>query len=115
MAENGSRYIVDLKYLPYQKGHPTIEEEIRYAVFPELIAKSLPSYSFYTEMQIAAEPASQSIAARLHCEEGIPLLVMRRYFITNDGEPIAYGVRYLRSDSAPLRCFSGTVPEHLLK
>ena len=115
MVENGSRYAVDLKYLPYKKGHPTIEEEIRYAVFPELIAQNRPSYSFYTEMQITAEPADARIATKLQCEEGVPLLVMRRYFITNDGKPIAYGVRYLRGGSAPLRCFSGAVPDHLMK
>ena len=38
---------------------------------------------------------------------------MHRYFITNRGETLAYGVRYLLGGKHHVKCFSGNVPDHV--
>ncbi len=45
----------DIKYLPYEKGFPLIEAEIKYAVFPEIAETKTAPFAFYTEMMIQAE------------------------------------------------------------
>lgn len=100
-------YALDYKYLPYHKGQPSIEEEIKYAVFPEIVAHRVSSFAFHTRMEISAEPATAAVAARLGCPENAPLLTMRRLFINHDNSPIAYGTRFARGDRQKLVCYSG--------
>ena len=45
---------LEIKYLPYDKGIPSIENEINYAVFPEAANAKTDSFSYYTQLEISA-------------------------------------------------------------
>ena len=107
LKDSRGPYALDFKYLPYQRGQPTIEEEIKYAVFPEIVAHKVSSFAFHTRMEVSAEAASADTAARLSLRESTPLLVLRRFFIKHDNTPIAYGVRYVLGGRQTLKCYSG--------
>lgn len=96
----------DLKYLPYDKGHPTIEREIQYAVFPEIVASKTTPFAFYTTLSLTAENAREPVARELNCPVGVPLLVMRRFIISRDSF-LGYGIRYMTDGFGPITGRSG--------
>lgn len=98
---------LDMKYLPYQRGEPILENAIDYAVFPELVATRTAPFAFCTRMEIVAEAAGPHNAGLLGCAEGEPLLVIRRYFIGKNDSRIAYGVKYQRKEAGPIDGISG--------
>ena len=83
----------DEKYLPYNKGEPVIEAEIKYAVFPVLVKS--PPFAFYTRMEIGSVNADKPLCGILKCEENESLMVMYRYCIGQDGTRLGYGKKYL--------------------
>jgi len=101
----------DIKYLPYVKGMPSIEMELRYAAFPEIVAKKVPPFAFYTELEIYASLSNGETSRMLECEDNEPLLVATRHFVDQRGEKIAYGKMSMRACYGNLRAFSGYPPE----
>lgn len=44
----------DVKYLPYERGKPIVEKEIRYATFPEMVAKHRSLFLIKKKLKISA-------------------------------------------------------------
>lgn len=106
---SGGPVALDMKYLPYQRGEPILENAIDYAVFPELVATRTAPFAFCTKMTIGVEAASEQNASLLVCPVGEPLLVIRRYFIGENNARIAYGVKFQRQSVGTIQGFSGYV------
>lgn len=100
---------LEIKYTPYGKGIPSIENEIHYAVFPEAADAKTDSFSYYTQLEITAVTPTSEILAFLDCKESDPLLLIRRLFITQDGRRIGYSKEYLKQPSCCLSGYSGYV------
>lgn len=98
----------DIKYLPYEKGTPLLEQELNYFVpFPDIVAQIVPTFLFYTELEISAVSAPQDIAQVLGCAPGDPLLLLQRRFMNQEHRCIGYGARYQR------QCFGhGSLTAH---
>jgi GntR family transcriptional regulator len=52
---DGEPVAYDVKYLPYYKGMPIVEKEIRYATFPEMVSKSTSLFAIKKEVNIPFE------------------------------------------------------------
>ena len=104
--DEGERCVAyDVKYLPYTKGQPMIEQEINYFVpFPDIVSRMVPTFLFYTELEITAVLAPKEVAPILGCSETEPLLLLRRRFMDQDRLCIGYGERYQRQGAQ-----SGTI------
>jgi len=97
----------ELRYIPYDKGMPVIESDIKYAVFPDIAAAKTTPFAFHTEMKIGAEFGDSEVQKALKCGPKDPLLVVYRYFIDQDSVTIAYGKKYIRSEFGCLQAVSG--------
>ncbi|MDR2053110.1 MAG: UTRA domain-containing protein [Treponema sp.] len=97
----------DEKYIPYDKGTPIVEEEIKYAVFPDIVSSKSPPFAFYTKMEIGSEIAGSKIQKTLNCKTGESLLVLYRYVTGLDGRRLGYGKKYLTAKWGRLEAVSG--------
>jgi GntR family transcriptional regulator len=97
----------DVKYLPYDRAYPSVETEIRYAVFPEIAAAKIAPFDFYTRIAVCAIGANEKVAEILECDPGEPLLLITRNFIRQDGQRIGYNKRYVRQPYGKLEGTSG--------
>ena len=95
------------KYLPYERGYPSVEAELRYAVFPDITLSKMASFSLYTTVQIHAIPAPENISDALNCDEGCPLLMVERVYIQQDHKKIGYSRTYLKSPQGHLVGITG--------
>ena len=105
----------DIKYLPYTKGLPMIEQEISYFVpFPDIVSRMVPTFLFYTELEVTAILAPKEVAPILGCAETEPVLLLRRRFMDQDRHCIGYGERYQRQgvESGKLTAHSGYPTKH---
>ncbi|MDI9241778.1 GntR family transcriptional regulator [Fusibacillus kribbianus] len=109
----GERQIgLEIKYVPYDRGLPTIEDEINFAVFPEAADAKATSFSYYTELNIQAVTASGEILSMLDCSPEDPLLLLKRTYITQSGEHIGYSKQYLIPPYGELHGVSGYVQKN---
>ena len=100
----------DVKFLPYTKGQPMIEQELNYFVpFPDIVSRMVPTFLFYTELEITAVLAPKEVAPILNCAENEPLLLLRRRFMDQNRHCIGYGERYQRqgAESGKITAHSG--------
>lgn len=107
---SGKPVAYDIKYVPYERAYPSVESEIRFAVFPDITFSKMTSFSFYTNIEIQPTGATPGVANVLQCEVGEPLLLIQRTFIQHDGKRIGYALHYARHPYNILRGMSG----HLL-
>lgn len=98
---------LDIKYIPYNRGEPTLEAELYYAVFPDIAAAKMAPFAFHTEMEIGAELPDEEVAEQLQCEISTPLLVVYRYLIDQSGKKAGYGVKYMLAEYGRLNAKSG--------
>lgn len=101
----GKPVAYDVKYVPYARAYPSVEKEIRYAVWPDLTFSKMNSFTFYTEVSVRAVSAAGAVAAALECAEGTPLLLVEQVFIEQSGERLAYQTHYSLSSYS---CLTGT-------
>ena len=100
---------LEIKYLPYDKGIPSIENEINYAVFPEAANAKTDSFSYYTQLEISAVSPVPDLLPLLECKKNEPLLLISRIFITQDGKRIGFSKEYLRQPYGSLSGYSGYI------
>lgn len=100
----------DEKYIPYDKGMPLVEEEIKYADLPEVVAAKISPFALQTNLEIGIEFASEEISKELACENNEPLLVAYRYIKNQYGVRVAYGKRYMRKEYGRMKAYSGYSP-----
>lgn len=108
-SKDGLPVAFEIKYVPYEKAYPSVESEIRYAVFPDLTLSKITSFAVYTGMRISAITASPSIAEALECEAGDPLLLVEQTHTQQDGTPVGYSLQYIREPYNYLLGTSGHV------
>lgn len=104
-GENGPIGI-DLKYLPYIKGKPMLENEIEYADFPAIVAKHTNVTIHKIDLKISATPLSIEEAELLMTDVGYPALSVQRAFSAKDGKIIGYSKTIYRGDRFDLSAVS---------
>lgn len=96
----------DIKYLPYDKGQPIIEEEIGYATFPEIVTNQFSLFSVKKELKIWPEISNEESNKLLRLKEAHPLLVIEQKCINNDGKPIVWGHMHIKREYSKLYAVS---------
>lgn len=110
-SAKGTPVGIDVKYMPYRRSYPSVESEMRFAVFPDITMPHVTPYAYYTEFTISAASAVGKQAELLQCVEKTPLLLIRRLMIERSGKRIAYALRYLLPEYGCLFGSSGYVNE----
>jgi len=95
------------KFIPYERGMPTIELELNYAEFPELFAGRYVPMTIRTVMEIDCVEAPEDICLELGCEPETRLMVLRRTVVQGENRPIGFGRQYLAPDCGPITAVSG--------
>lgn len=108
---DGEPVAYDIKYIPYERAYPSVESELRFAVFPDITFPKVSPHAYFTELAIQAIAATAELADILECPPGEPLLLIERFFIQHDGTRIGYALRFLRASAGQLRGNSGYVRE----
>ncbi len=96
----------DIKYLPYDKGLPNLEEEIGYATFPEIVTTHFSLFSVKKELKIWPEISDQESNKLLSLKKEHPLLVIEQKCINNNGKPIVWGHMYIKKEYSKLYAVS---------
>lgn len=99
----------DEKYIPYHKGAPFVETEIKYAEFPDIVAAKTSPFAFRTEMEVGAEAAKGEIAELLVCPPEEPLLVVYRYIIDINGTRVGFEKTFILKEYGRLKAHSGYI------
>ncbi|MBR5730764.1 MAG: UTRA domain-containing protein, partial [Firmicutes bacterium] len=97
------------KYLPYERSYPSVESEMRYAVFPDITLSRMSTFTLYTNIRISAVKADKTAAQRLLCRDGDPLLLIERIYVQQDERKIGYSRFYARQPYGVLSGISGNV------
>lgn len=105
----GKIYGAEIKYVPYERGQPSIENEINYAVFPDPVNEKTYSFKYHAQISLSAVLPSPEVARLLDCDMEEPLLLVKRLYITQDGRPIGYSEQYLLQPVGELHGVSGYV------
>lgn len=95
------------KYIPYERGMPTIELELNYVEFPEIFAGRYVPMTIRTIMEIDTVEAPEEVCAELGLEPGIRLMLLRRTVVQGEQRPIGFGLQYLAPDYGPITAVSG--------
>ena len=107
MEKEGVPVAYDEKFVPYERGAPSVEMEINYAEFPDMFADKFVPVSIWTDMEIGVEAAPDYACKALGCEKGTPLLTVYRTICTKEGQPIGYGKQYLSKAYGRIKARSG--------
>lgn len=108
-SPDGEPVAYDIKYIPYERAYPSVESELRFAVFPDITFPKVSPHTYHTELAIQAIAATAELADILACPPGEPLLLIERIFIQHDGNRIGYALRFMRASAGPLHGSSGYV------
>lgn len=103
----GKAVAYEVKYVPYERAYPSVESEMRYAVLPDITLAKVDSFEYYTNIQISAVGADESVANALACNEGEPLLLIERFFLRQNGKCFGYSRQYSLHDYGTLTGTSG--------
>ena len=98
---------VERRYLPYNKGIPSVEREIDFSAYPETIDARTSSFSYYTQLQATAGFAPDDISAMMGLREKLPFLIITRQILTQKGKCLAYSIQYIRQPYGVLGGVSG--------
>jgi GntR family transcriptional regulator len=82
------------KYLPYVKGRPLVEQEIRYAAFPAVVARSCEMHLVKVRMTMYAGRASAEAAAKLPLDEHGICMVLEQSVLDQDDQVLGWGRTY---------------------
>jgi GntR family transcriptional regulator len=96
----------DIKYLPYDKGLPNIENEIGYATFPEIVINHSSLFSIKKVLKIWPELSDENLNRLLELKGNHPLLVIEQKCINKDNKPIAWGHLYITKEYSKLYAVS---------
>lgn len=97
---------IDMKYLPYIKGQPMLENEIEYADFPAIVAKHTNVTIHKIEMGISATPLVPEEAELLKTVAGHPALCVHRAFFAKDGKTLGFSKTIYRGETFELNAVS---------
>lgn len=96
----------DEKFIPYERGMPSVEIEINYAEFPELLSSKFSPFAIKTKLEIGMSYPPAYVANVLECPADIPLLTVYRYVCDRSGNNVGYGRQFLSPDFGRLEADS---------
>ncbi|WP_373482073.1 GntR family transcriptional regulator [Acetobacterium sp.] len=96
----------DIKYIPYYRGIPIVEKEIRYATFPEMVAKKNSIFAMTKKLKIRAMAAKGEVSQVLDIMEGDPVLVVEQKLMDEKDHPIGWGMMYFTGEDSGLEAIA---------
>lgn len=96
----------DIKYIPYYRGIPIVEKEIRYATFPEMVAKKNSIFAMTKKLKIRAIAAKGEVSHILDVLDGEPLLVVEQKLLDEKDHPIGWGLMYFTGEYTGLEAIA---------
>ncbi|SHI18348.1 GntR family transcriptional regulator [Sporobacter termitidis DSM 10068] len=97
----------DEKFVPYERGVPSIEFELHFTEFPHMFEERFAPMSLHTEMTIGMETAPEHVCAALSLAADKPLLVVGRLIRASDDKPVGFAKQYLTEAFGKLSARSG--------
>lgn len=97
----------DVKYVPYERSVPMVENEMRFAISTVPDLSGVEPFDYYTTIEVSAVGAPARAAKALGCPEQTPLLLVERVFVRQDGKKIGYSMQYSRKSFGRLHGVSG--------
>ncbi|MGB3913279.1 MAG: GntR family transcriptional regulator [Thermacetogeniaceae bacterium] len=95
----------DEKYMPYEKGLPLVEREIKCATFPELACKNKSLFSIKKSLKIRSTTSQGNISKLLNIEDNHPLLEIEQKLYTADNKVIGWSKTYYLSEFLELNAY----------
>lgn len=103
---DGQAKAFDIKYIPYYRGIPIVEKEIRYATFPEMVAKKNSIFAMTKKLKIRAMSAKGEVSQILDVLEGEAVLVVEQKLLDEKDHPIGWGLMYFTGDDSGLEAIA---------
>lgn len=97
----------DEKFIKYEKGMPSVEIEINYAEFPELLSSKFSPFAIRTRLEIGIALPPEHVAKILESAVSEPILVVYRFVCDREGNTIGFGRQYLSQDFGRIQADSG--------
>lgn len=91
----GEAIACDVKYIPYHRGIPLLEKELKNSTFPEMVARKNSIFAITKKLRIFAAGAEEDTARLLNAEEGTPLLAVEEFLYDNHDKPVGWGITYM--------------------
>lgn len=88
----------DVKYLPYERGKPIVEKEIRYATFPEMVAKHRSLFLIKKKLKISAPKITPELKKLLNLGNDEPVILIEQKIFDSEDKPIGYGQLFIRGE-----------------
>lgn len=105
-VNDGAVRAFDVKYIPYYRGIPIVEKEIRYATFPEMVAKKNSIFAMTKKLKIRAMAAKGEVSQILDISEGEPVLVVEQKLLDEKDHPIGWGLMYFTGEDSGLEAIA---------
>lgn len=86
----------DIKYLPYEKGKPIVEQEIHYATFPEMVAKHQSLFSVKKTLKISAPSITPELNKLLNLDDQESVILVEQEILNDQRKLIGYGQLFIR-------------------
>lgn len=102
LSADNAPLAVEHKYMCYKKGRPTLENEIQYKAFSEVIAIHNDTLPVRSQAVLSAERACEFDAELLKVAPGFPVLKVQQVLYDSDAKPIGIGLFYYRGDQYQL-------------
>lgn len=88
----------DVKYLPYDRGKPIVEREIRYATIPEMVAKHQSLFSIRKTLRISAPRVTPELKKLLGLGNDESVILVEQKLFNAKDKPIGFGQLYIRGE-----------------
>lgn len=107
LERDGQKLAYDEKFIPYERGVPSVEFELHFTEFPDMFEERFTPMSLHTEMTIGLETAPLHVCDALSIEPPAKLLAVGRLIRASDDQPVGYGKQYLTEGYGKLSARSG--------
>jgi GntR family transcriptional regulator len=95
----------DKKYMLYVKGIPIVEKEIRYATFPEMVARVVKNTTLFNikkNLMIYAQMPDEETKKHLIIDDDLCLMTVQQTLSNKNGKIIGLGETHFRADYCKL-------------
>ena len=106
LEKDGVPVAFDEKFIPYERGVPSVEVELHFADFPDMFADRFDSMSLRTEMELRAELPPDYVLNTLGRGEE-RLLTAARLVLASEDQRVGFGRQYMTPEFGPLKAGSG--------
>ncbi len=106
LERDGVPVAFDEKFIPYERGVPSVELELHFSEFPDMFNARFAAASLHTRMDIQAELPPDYVRQVLSTGED-RLLTVKRIILASEGQHVGYGRQYLTPAFGSLTAGSG--------